>query len=309
MESKLTGLHLLFTYKCVYQCDHCFVWGGPRQPGVMTLEQVQQVYDQAEQLGTIDEIYLEGGEPMLYYPVVLEAAREAKKRGFGVGMVSNNYWATSVDDALVWLRPFAGLVDLMELSTDLFHADELISAQAKNAQAAAQQLGIPVSTIVCETPADTAGRPTQDAGQPVQSGAILFKGRAAEQLVEGLERKPWRQFDACPGEELEHPRRVHLDYLGNLHICQGIPMGNLWERPLAQVVADYEARTHPVIGPLLEGGPAALVERHGLDHAEHYVDACHLCFEARKQLRRRFPGELKPDQMYGEPTDQGSEIG
>ncbi|MFQ6004291.1 MAG: hypothetical protein ACE5OQ_02215, partial [Woeseia sp.] len=33
----LSGLHLLLTYACNYQCDHCFVWGGPWQSGTMTL--------------------------------------------------------------------------------------------------------------------------------------------------------------------------------------------------------------------------------------------------------------------------------
>ena len=26
---KLSGLHFLLTYRCVYECDHCFVWGSP----------------------------------------------------------------------------------------------------------------------------------------------------------------------------------------------------------------------------------------------------------------------------------------
>ena len=30
---KLTGLHLLLTYQCVLECDHCFVWGSPWQKG------------------------------------------------------------------------------------------------------------------------------------------------------------------------------------------------------------------------------------------------------------------------------------
>ena len=27
---NLTGLHLLLTYRCNYDCDHCFVWSGPQ---------------------------------------------------------------------------------------------------------------------------------------------------------------------------------------------------------------------------------------------------------------------------------------
>jgi len=28
---KLSSLHVLLTYQCNYECDHCFVWGSPRQ--------------------------------------------------------------------------------------------------------------------------------------------------------------------------------------------------------------------------------------------------------------------------------------
>jgi hypothetical protein len=57
---------------------------------------------------------------------------------------------------------------------------------------------------------------------------------------------------------------------------------------------------HPVIGPLLEGGPAAPVERYGLPHEVACVDACHLCYTAREMLRERFPEFLGPGQIYGE---------
>jgi hypothetical protein len=54
-----------------------------------------------------------------------------------------------------------------------------------------------------------------------------------------------------------------------------------------------------VIGPLLAGGPAELVRRYDLPREECYADACHLCYEARRALRDRFPEILTPDQMYG----------
>ena len=56
----------------------------------------------------------------------------------------------------------------------------------------------------------------------------------------------------------------------------------------------------PRIGPLLRGGPAELVRHYTLPHDEGYADACHLCYEARRMLRSRFPDVLCPDQVYGE---------
>ena len=302
----LTGLHFLLTYQCNYECDHCFVWGSPSQKGVMTLAQVRDIYRQARELGTVEWIFLEGGEPFLYYPIMVRAAQEADEQGFHVGIVTNDYWAITVEDAVEWLRPLAGIVQDLSVSTDLFHYDEVMSTHARNALAAAKQLDIPTSTIICEVPEGTMGYPAQPRGEPVESGPIMFKGRAAVKLIEGVNgyggvaRRPWRELEECPHETLDEPGRVHVDYLGNLHLCQGLTMGSLFEQPLVEIVTAYDPRAHPIVGPLLAGGPAALVERYDLPHEEAYMDACHLCYEARVMLRERFPEVLGPGQMYGE---------
>lgn len=297
---NLTGLHLLLTYKCNYECDHCFVWGSPSQEGVMTLSQVRDIYRQARDLGTVEWIYLEGGEPFLYYPIMVQAAREAAEMNFSVGIVTNDYWATTVEDAVEWLRPLAGIVKDLSVSTDLFHYDTMMSDYTRHALAAAKQLKIPCSTIACDVPEGTAGYQAQSKGKPVESGPIMFRGRAAVKLVTGIARHPWREFDECPYETLDNPSRVHVDYLGNLHLCQGLTMGNLFQQPLWEIVATYNPQAHPIVGPLLTGGPAALVEQYKLPHEENYADACHLCYEARGILRERFPDVLGPGQMYGE---------
>ena len=38
---RISGLHLLLTYQCTYECDHCFVWGSPWQSGVFTVERLE----------------------------------------------------------------------------------------------------------------------------------------------------------------------------------------------------------------------------------------------------------------------------
>jgi hypothetical protein len=92
---------------------------------------------------------------------------------------------------------------------------------------------------------------------------------------------------------------VHLDPLGNLHICQGLVIGNVFRRPLKEICEAYDPQQHPVCGLLLEGGPVALVEEYHLPHAESYADACHLCYAARLAMRPVFSEILAPDQMYG----------
>jgi hypothetical protein len=128
---------------------------------------------------------------------------------------------------------------------------------------------------------------------------VLYRGRAAKKLAAFAQLKPWDQFTECPWEELRYPQRVHVDAYGNLHICQGISIGNLVEKPLTEIMTSYDPDTHPIVGPLLNGGPAEIVNRYHLPHEPAYADACHLCYLSRCGLRDRFPEVLTPDQMYG----------
>jgi hypothetical protein len=82
-------------------------------------------------------------------------------------------------------------------------------------------------------------------------------------------------------------------------VSQGIVIGNLFQTPLTEICARYDPEAHPITGPLLHGGPIELVQDYGLDHRAVYADACHLCYEARRVLRDRFPEILTPDQVYG----------
>ena len=91
----------------------------------------------------------------------------------------------------------------------------------------------------------------------------MFRGRAADVLTKGLPARHWDQFTECPHERLAEPKRVHVDAMGNVHLCQGISMGNIWQNPLAELSWTYQAREHP---PLLEGGPAELVLAYDLPH-------------------------------------------
>ncbi len=296
----LSGLHLLLTYQCNMECDHCFVWGSPRQSGTMTLGCIRRILRQARNLDTVKSIYFEGGEPFLYYPVLVRGVRMAARMGFRVGVVSNAYWATQVQDAVAWLRPLARRIQDLSVSSDLYHWDEQLSQQARHASAAALKLGISSGTICVAQPEATSAAPSVGQLPPGES-AVMYRGRAAEKLVGRAARQAWERFTECPHEDLREPGRVHVDAFGNLHICQGIVVGNLFRAPLERICRTYAPDLNPITGPLLAGGPAELARRYGLACEDAYADACHLCYECRLGLRARFPEVLAPDQMYGTP--------
>ncbi|HEX2992452.1 MAG TPA: hypothetical protein VHO49_17335, partial [Anaerolineales bacterium] len=196
----------------------------------------------------------EGGEPFLYYAVLVKAVRRAADMGFSVGIVSNAYWATSIADAEEWLRPFVGRLADLTVSSDLFHCDVCLGELPQNAIVAAKWLGIPTGMISVNPPETEAPRSN---GQLEEGSGVMVRGRAAVKLTSPVPDHPWDGFASCPYEDLREPGRIHLDPLGNIHICQGIVIGNVFEKPLKQICQDYDADAHPICGPLLTGGPAA----------------------------------------------------
>ncbi len=294
----MSGLHLLLTYQCNYECDHCFVWGSPSQSGTMTIETIEHILAEADALGTVEWIYFEGGEAFLYYQVLRDGIRRARERGFKVGIVTNAYWATADADAAEWLRPIAGSIDDLSISSDSYHFSHEGVNFPDIASRAARQLGIPVNFITVAEP-EATNVPAAHGMMPSGESAVLYRGRAAELLASKAGTRHWEQLSECPWEELRHPDRIHVDPFGNLHICQGISIGNMLTHSLAEIMDRYDPDAHPIVGPLLAGGPAELVRRYDLPHQEGYADHCHLCYESRCALRQRFPDVLTPDQMYG----------
>ena len=295
----ITGLHLLLTYQCNSECDHCFLYCSPRSQGTFTLEQIRTVLDEARKIDTLNSIYFEGGEAFLYYPVLLEGIRIAREAGFDVGIVTNAYFATDNEDIKRWLKPLVelGISDL-SISNNPYHYGEEKDNPAARARKAARELGLPVGEIHIDEP--TISKDTDhEKGEAIIGGSTMFRGRAVDKLTSGLPTRYWEEFTECPYENLVSPQRVHIDAYGNTHICQGISMGNVWKMPLSVIDNTWNAASHPICGPLVKGGPAQLIREYGINHENKYVDACHCCYLVRKSILDRFPQYLTPLQVYG----------
>lgn len=297
---QLSGLHILLTYTCNYECDHCFVWGSPWQRGVLQYEELRDMLLQAVDTKTIREIWFEGGEPFLYFPLLAAGIRIANGLGFKTGVVSNAYWATSKADALTWLYPLkkAGL-DEIDVSSDTFHGKSMVTQESLWVHAAAEALGLEVASISVEPPGKSREPEKWVPGEPLTGGDVMYRGRAAEVLTAPLPKQSWRNFTACPYEDLEDPGRLHVDPFGNLHLCQGIVIGNLFERPLQEILENFEPDQNAIVEALLSGGPAKLIKKFHPDIQPSFVDACHACYTARLAIRHQFPDILQPEPMYG----------
>jgi MoaA/NifB/PqqE/SkfB family radical SAM enzyme len=294
---NLQGVHLLLTYKCLYECDHCFVWSSPSSQGTMTLPQMEDIIRQAHEIPSVKSVSFEGGEPFLFYPLLRRGIELARNLSLDVEIVSNAYFATDDKAAELWLRPFADLgSSSLTLSTDVHHGTGEAKDMVLRAKEVGERLGMSVGVIEIEGVEVLSCPGPRDESK----GQLLFRGRAADKLAGKVPKKPWRTFDKCP-EEPPNIGRVHVDPYGNVMFCQGISVGNVMERSLKEIVSGLDPEKHPVIGPLIRGGPIALAREHGVRPRKGYADACNMCYETRRELRRR--GQLKnylePDQVYG----------
>jgi len=300
----ITGLHILLTYTCPYECDHCFLYCSPERTGVFNLAQLKGLIKVAKKIKNIRSISFEGGEPFLYYALLKEGIRLVTKAGFSTAVETNCYWATGIEDAKLWLKPLqkAGLKTI-EPGDDPFHHNSDDKSPGQMAAQAAKELGMTVNTICVDKPS-VSRKDDHTKGEPVYEGGPKLRGRAVEKLITDLPTRPWSELRECKMEDLENPGRVHIDPFGNVHICQGLSIGNYLETSLARVISNYDPETHPICKPLLKGGPAALAQEYNLHHDDQYVDECHFCSDLCKHLADKFPNHLAPRQIFGLKDNQ-----
>ncbi len=277
---------------------------SPDAQGTFSPGQINQVLDQAKDTGTVDTVYFEGGEPFLFYPLLIESIRQARQRKFSAGVVTNGFFATSEENARLFLEPLAdlGITDL-SISDDVFHYGDRSDNPARCAFRIAQEMGLPASVLALDPGAsgpDTPGVSREEKTGIIEGGGVMFRGRAAEKLSPYAVCRDWQQFTRCPYEDLRNPDRLHVDAMGTLQICQGISIGNIWEQPLKELVCRYDPVSHAICGPLVRGGPAELSRTLGCVPPAKVADACHLCYLVRKEKRQSNRAVLAPPQVYCE---------
>ncbi len=289
----LTAVHLRLTYRCVHECDHCAHWGAPWQDAAMTRIEVMRVLDDASEIASVESIRFEGGEPFLYYPILLEGIRAARARGFRVEVSTSGSWASDPAAAIEWLAPLASSgVQWIGIHDDRFRPPAPGPDRTALAMGAAEILGIPCFVERC-------GPPTTRAGGMETDRSLLLRGRAADGLEGRVAPAGPEALDRCGHEDLRSPRRVHVDPYGLVLLCPGIAIGSLYWDTLRGVMEQYAPDRDPVLAPLLRGGPEALARELGVELPAGEASACQACYRVREALRERFPDRLGPPAVYG----------
>lgn len=146
----LSNIGFMLTYKCTVACPHCIVEAGPHRKEEMDLEQCLAWIKQASAYRNehIKGLALTGGEPFYNVENLTQISAYGKALGFIVSVVTNAFWASTKDEALNILSQLPA-VQMISISTDVYHQKSIPFDYIKNAIGAAQELGRLYNIAVC----------------------------------------------------------------------------------------------------------------------------------------------------------------
>jgi MoaA/NifB/PqqE/SkfB family radical SAM enzyme len=92
-SNRFNNLMIAITKICPYHCEHCFEWEALNQKEVLTLDDLKQIVERFQEMGT-GQIQLTGGEPMLKIDWMLEILAAARP-GTEFSIFTSGYNLTS----------------------------------------------------------------------------------------------------------------------------------------------------------------------------------------------------------------------
>lgn len=135
------------TERCNLQCKHCMVSAGSAGED-MVLADLRQWLDEAAAIDRVGSVCMTGGEPFLVYDTLQGAIAYATSLGLRAAVVTNGYWASSMERAVQVLEGLSPLSSLT-ISFDRFHRQFIPVETIKTAISAAQEVGIDTRVRVC----------------------------------------------------------------------------------------------------------------------------------------------------------------
>jgi organic radical activating enzyme len=287
----LSNIGLMLTYRCTVSCPHCIVEAGPHRKTEMDLGHAVTWIEQAKNYrnGHIKGLALTGGEPFYNLENLTQISAYGKSLGFIVSAVTNAFWAATRDMARDVLSKLPA-IQMISISTDVYHQKSIPFENVKNAVAAAKELGRLYNIAVCT-----------DNENDLQFRKIIEDLRAIGETDNvristifpvGRAQKRARYFNYTSTSEpppgacsMASSPVIFPD--GRVTACIGPPLtlppvqpmslGNLYLEPLSEVLNRSEL--NPVLHTVRVWGPhklVSLLRQHGFDALlpKEYIDNC-----------------------------------
>jgi pyruvate-formate lyase-activating enzyme len=294
----LSNIGIMLTYKCTIACPHCIVEAGPHRKEEMKLDDAFNWIEQASHYrnGHIKGLALTGGECFYDLDKLSKLSEFSKSLGFTVSVVTNAFWASTKEDALRTLSSLPA-IQIISLSTDVYHQRFIPFEFIQNAIWAARKLGRTYNIAVCT---DNEEDPHfQKIIEELNSIGEQDRIRLSITFPVGRALRRARYFhyhtssvptiSACSmaGSPVVFPDGKVIGCIGPLiTLPPGHPLflGNLQDKTLVDILD--MAELNPILHTIRIWGPQKLVcilQDYGLSHLlpTEYIDncICDACFK------------------------------
>jgi hypothetical protein len=324
-------LKVYTTFQCSAECDHCYLWCAREPLPAISHELVVSTVAELRRLNGLEHVTLFGGEPGLVPELVHGLARAIRGLGVTVSVETNACWATDHARARAFLEPLFDIGVRVSLSLDAFHepfvAPECVAIAAEMCEELGGNYCLAMPWVDFEKRDTEPDHRTAELlvwlkqrvphmpGLHIWEEPVYFKGRPAYRLAHLVAKGhgvPEVVCDTTPWGPNGSQRSLAflaLDPEGYLSKECGIVIGNVRRDSVQDVLEAFDPESHPVLATLIASGPLGLAreaEEFGFTLKEDYADKCHLCEEARRALRPKYPEYLLPQQHYAEDSGHRS---
>lgn len=304
MENKptdipfLSNIGLMLTYKCSVACPHCIVEAGPHRKEIMSIENSFKWSLEASVYRSrhIKGLALTGGEPFFDMENLKIISEHGRKLGFVISAVTNAFWASTKERALEVLLQVPA-IQMISLSTDVYHLKSIPFDNIKNGIWAAKQLRILYNIAVCtDSEEDTQyKRIIEDILKITDNDnirtAITFPVGRAEKHIKRFNYRVSSEptIAACTmaGSPVIFPEGKVMGCIGpvmKLSSSHPLVLGSLHNESLSEILDRAESNT--ILHAIRVWGPhiiVSILQDHGLGDLipkEYIADCtCDICYK------------------------------
>lgn len=318
---KLTGITWITTYRCNLACDHCFFDTGGKNV-YMAPELVDRVLDGFQYGKQMFWQHLSGGEIFLDREKLFEIIKRIRKYvQKDLGISTNGFWASDeelVKNTVDKLVEFG--VNGIAVSIDYYHQQQMPVDGPKNLIHAIDKSGLKAHTYLMgarlNNDVDFSEKinsisdnlvaiADQGFGIPlayafersIGKGSLINKPKK-----KNIPDKKCTALNTCLGERSPfNPAMVWIDPYGNVMICYGLVIGNVFKKSFNEIIETYTSEENIILDRLARSGPKglyALAKENGIEVPDEFYDECDLCYQCRSALKKYYPEILAPGECY-----------
>lgn len=298
--NELNRVEFTVTHACTSNCKHCSVGKNKGTAKLDQLASAKVLIDLSKEF-QIESVMTFGGEPLLFSDTTFTIHKTAKECGIPVRQIITNGYFTDDDEKIkkcATQLAESGITDVM-LSVDCFHQEYLpIEKVHKFASCLKKvyhgRMRLHPAWVVKEGDDNPYNRSTkeylayfQDLGMEYSSGNNIFPaGNAIEYLSNYFDRKSIDMSFKCGQApytaDLESVNQIAINPNGDVIVCS-FPIGNINNRGIMDILANYNPHENPFTNALIKGGVISLVEYvkgegKTIDVSKYY-SPCDICRE------------------------------